>query len=190
MLRRRLSIIARRTDLTRRQFSVHCFGPHVTAVRTLPGLRVYIQHHVVDNPSPSPPIDGISEVLFESPATQPPNTHFIESLMRDELQFVSSSTQMPVRNVDVSFSNYSVWMISRDADSTPDALPGFVQINLRDTDQPVMSRSFLGTEAHPPLQLVRLGHDRWNEAAAAYSVVRSRLSHADRTLLTRSWRVI
>jgi len=59
-------VLYRRPDLTPAQFRRHLREVHAPLARNLPGLRNYVQNHVVDDPKrESPGWDAIVELYFE-----------------------------------------------------------------------------------------------------------------------------
>ena|SRR5579863_9059887 len=69
-----IALMARRSDVSREEFARHWVETHAPLVRALPGLRRYVQDHVVDRwtaPGVAPidgEIDGIAELWFDDPA--------------------------------------------------------------------------------------------------------------------------
>ena len=69
-----VALIAQRPELSREQFARHWVETHATLVRTLPGLRRYVQGHAVDRWTASGvaavdgEIDGIAELWFDDRA--------------------------------------------------------------------------------------------------------------------------
>jgi uncharacterized protein (TIGR02118 family) len=60
-------VVYRRPDLTLAQFRRHLREVHAPLARNLPGLRKYVQNHVVDDPKrESPGWDAIVELYFEN----------------------------------------------------------------------------------------------------------------------------
>jgi hypothetical protein len=57
-------------------------------------------------------LDGIAEVLFDPPESQPSNTHSSEEQSRDELEFVTAMTAVPIVEPVHHFAPYSVWIVS------------------------------------------------------------------------------
>jgi hypothetical protein len=94
-------------------------------------------------------LDGIAEVLFDPPESQPSNTHSSEEQSRDELEFVTAMTAVPIVEPVHHFAPYSVWIVSRaelGADGFAVARASQVSTERRDDNQPVMIRAHVGTE--------------------------------------------
>lgn len=70
----RLAILYRRPDLTREEFQAYWKDTHAPLARDIPGLRRYVQHHVVgvaardDVPVTGEELDGLAELWFDSVA--------------------------------------------------------------------------------------------------------------------------
>ncbi len=60
---RRVSLVRKRSDLTREEFLARWTGEHVEYAKRLPGLRGYVIH-ILDGEAP--PIDGIAITTFDS----------------------------------------------------------------------------------------------------------------------------
>jgi uncharacterized protein (TIGR02118 family) len=60
---RRLSLVRKRPELTREEFSARWRGEHVEIARRLPGLRGYVIE-ILDGEDP--PYDGIAVTTFDS----------------------------------------------------------------------------------------------------------------------------
>ena len=67
---KRLTLVYRRDGMTVEQFRAHWRDVHGPLAARTPGLRRYVQHHVVDTRSPSNVLrpDGIAELWFDSVA--------------------------------------------------------------------------------------------------------------------------
>jgi uncharacterized protein (TIGR02118 family) len=69
---KRVSLLTRRTGMTREQFTRHWLEVHAPLAHAVPGLRRYVQSHVVeeyrrpDIPTSAIEVDGIAELWFES----------------------------------------------------------------------------------------------------------------------------
>ena len=68
----RLAILYRRPDLTREEFQAYWKDTHAPLARDIPGLRRYVQHHVLavvardDVPVGGEEPDGLAELWFDS----------------------------------------------------------------------------------------------------------------------------
>jgi uncharacterized protein (TIGR02118 family) len=60
---RRLSLVKKRSDLSREEFLARWTGEHVEIAKRLPGLRGYVIHILNGD---DPPIDGIAVTTFDS----------------------------------------------------------------------------------------------------------------------------
>ena len=189
MLRKRVSIMRQRPDLTKDRFDAHWAGPHVPIVLALPGIQHYVQHHIVPTRGEwHPGIDGIAEVVFDAPETVASNTHFSEVQAQDELEFVTAVTTMPVLEPVHRFAAYNVWVIGPGRPQDAGGFPGDVLIDERDRDQPVFSRPLLGTEAEPPGAMVSCGFDTLAEAQLAHERLVARGVPGERIVLSASTR--
>jgi len=71
---KRISLLTRRAGMTREQFARHWVEVHASLAHAVPGLRRYVQSHIVeefrrpDIPTSAIEIDGIAELWFESRA--------------------------------------------------------------------------------------------------------------------------
>ena len=62
-----LFLVRRRPDLTPEQFQQYWRETHAPLAAVMPGLRRYVQDHVVVDPSQEPPAyDGVAELTFDS----------------------------------------------------------------------------------------------------------------------------
>ncbi len=86
----------RREGLSREEFSDHWRGVHAAFGRAIPGLRAYVQNHLVEDPAPGqqPPVaqpwfDGCSELDFDDVAamTSAFASPELVAADRDELAF-------------------------------------------------------------------------------------------------------
>jgi uncharacterized protein (TIGR02118 family) len=68
-----LSLLTRKTGLTHEQFEKHWLEVHGPLARKVPGLRRYVQSHIVeertrpDIPSTDVEIDGVAELWYDDP---------------------------------------------------------------------------------------------------------------------------
>ena len=62
---KRVSLVAKKEDLSTEQFRAHWSGPHIEIVRQLPGLRGIRLNHVADADGPRD-WDGIGELWFDN----------------------------------------------------------------------------------------------------------------------------
>jgi uncharacterized protein (TIGR02118 family) len=69
---KRLTLIYRREGMSVAEFRRHWREVHGPIAASTPGLRRYVQHHVVDSRSPSSLLrpDGIAELWFDSAADE------------------------------------------------------------------------------------------------------------------------
>lgn len=71
---RNLTVLTRRPELSRAEFSRYWREVHGPMIQTLPGIRRYSQHHVVaegtraGHPTHDYGIDGFVDFLFDDPA--------------------------------------------------------------------------------------------------------------------------
>ncbi|MDF2443853.1 MAG: EthD domain [Subtercola sp.] len=189
MLRKRVSIMKSRTDITKQSFDAHWAGPHVPIVLALPGIQHYVQHHLVpDWAGGHPGIDGIAEVVFDAPESTPSNSHFSEVQAQDELAFVTAVTTMPVLLPVHRFAPFIVWVISREVPADVASFTGDVLVDTRDTAQPVFGRPLLGTEPEPPGAMVSCGFETLAEALDAAGVLAARAVPGERIAVSESTR--
>ncbi|MBN9410029.1 MAG: EthD family reductase [Burkholderiales bacterium] len=98
----RLTLIYRKDGMTVEQFRAHWRDVHGPLAARTPGLRRYIQHHVVDGRSPSNVLrpDGIAELWFDT--EQDEEAFFASELGRlqreDGRNFVGFSTAFIVQD--------------------------------------------------------------------------------------------
>jgi len=73
---KRLTLLTRKAGTTREQFTRHWLEVHAPLTHAVPGLRRYVQSHIVDeyrrSDIPTTPIevDGIAELWFEDRAAR------------------------------------------------------------------------------------------------------------------------
>jgi uncharacterized protein (TIGR02118 family) len=192
MLKKRVSLITHRRGMSLADFDAHWSGPHVPIVLELPGIRTYVQHHVVPGQrnEAHPGIDGIAEVVFDAPEDQPSNTHYSAIQKEDELAFVSGVTAMPMLEATHRFAQFSVWLVSMDEVTDLSDLPGSVQHDRRDESQPIMTRPLLLSESPAPISLVSCGFADREAARAAYDSLVDRAGRGLRVVLTESVRIL
>jgi len=69
---KRISLLTRKDGMTREQFTRHWLEIHAPLAKPVPGLRRYVQAHIVeefrrpDIPTSPVEVDGIAELWFES----------------------------------------------------------------------------------------------------------------------------
>jgi uncharacterized protein (TIGR02118 family) len=67
---KRISLLARKEGMTREQFTRHWLDVHAPLAHAVPGLRRYVQSHIIeefhrpDIPAASVEVDGIAELWF------------------------------------------------------------------------------------------------------------------------------
>ena len=61
-----VALLKRKDGLTLEEFSRYWLEKHAPlALKTLPGIKKYVQNHIVDLSSEEPPFDGVAEIWFE-----------------------------------------------------------------------------------------------------------------------------
>jgi uncharacterized protein (TIGR02118 family) len=71
---KRVSLLTRKDGMTREQFTRHWLEIHAPLARPVPGLRRYVQSHILeefkraDIPTSAVQVDGIAELWFDDPA--------------------------------------------------------------------------------------------------------------------------
>lgn len=116
---KRITLLAKRPDIAFEQFDAYWAGPHVTVVTALPGMKGYIQNHVIRRHD-ADDIDGIVEIWFETPPERQTNAHFSPEQLEDELRFLGSIIGLTLRDNDWDEPTYKAWLITHDR--SPEAL--------------------------------------------------------------------
>lgn len=94
---RALTLLVRHSDLSREDFDLYWREKHATVARRIPGLRSYVQHHLITSvertgvPSGPPSVDGISDLNFDSLGDLEAalSSSEADDAARDALNFVS-----------------------------------------------------------------------------------------------------
>lgn len=99
---KRLTLVYRKDGMTVEQFRTHWRDEHGPLAARTPGLRRYVQHHVVDTRSPSNVLrpDGIAELWFNS--------------VEDETAFFASELGRLQREDGRNFVGFSTTFIVED----------------------------------------------------------------------------
>ena len=72
---KRVSLLTRKDDMSREQFTRHWLEIHAPLARPVPGLRRYVQSHILeefrraDIPTSPVQVDGIAELWFDDRAS-------------------------------------------------------------------------------------------------------------------------
>jgi uncharacterized protein (TIGR02118 family) len=89
-------LLKKRPDLSFADFTDHWRNRHPRVVLQLPGIRRYVQSHVVQQVQPQPaPFDGIGEAWFDDEAAlrAVARSDAFASLMADEANFLDPSVR-------------------------------------------------------------------------------------------------
>ena len=72
---KRITLLTRKAGMTREQFTRHWLDVHAPLAHAVPGLRRYVQSHIIEEykrpviPTTPVEVDGIAELWFENRAT-------------------------------------------------------------------------------------------------------------------------
>jgi len=78
---KRVTLLTRKAGMTREQFTRHWLDVHAPLAHAVPGLRRYVQSHIIeeyrrpDIPTTPVEVDGIAELWFEDRAAMDPALH-------------------------------------------------------------------------------------------------------------------
>ena len=115
MLRKRLALLQRRTDLAFAEFDAHWATGHAEIISQLPGMEQYVQnpvHAYWTNGDPSATIDGVVEVWFDDAAVAAPEAHTSMAQQEDEVRFIRTLTAFTVTNRATYEAEAKVWLLS------------------------------------------------------------------------------
>jgi uncharacterized protein (TIGR02118 family) len=104
---KRMSLLHRRSDLSKEAFSAYWAGHHAAIARDYPGLAKYTQNHVIRRLDPAErdvfETDGMAELWFSSEAevTVAMKSSVAPALVADEPNFLAGVTGMLLTGVSV-----------------------------------------------------------------------------------------
>lgn len=113
MLRKRITLLQRRADLSHEEFDRHWRGAHADIVTELPGLQAYVQNTVRRSwrGEETEPLDGVVEVWFDDAAVGSPDQHSSDRQREDELAFLGCLTAFTVENREVYDAAKKIWVL-------------------------------------------------------------------------------
>lgn len=197
MLRKRVALLERRSDVTFDEFDRHWATEHSAIIEDLPGLQQYVQNSVVERwiaPTASD-IDGVVEVWFDDDLVTSPEQHTSMAQQDDEITFIRTLTAITVTDRRSYSSDEKVWILS---DSPIDRIPGMAvpASAIWCSPEPgavLMERTRLRRDSAPPQTIVIIPVDAAEAHAVFESVVsaftENGMRHGVRVLRTRSRRV-
>ncbi|MDR7081841.1 uncharacterized protein (TIGR02118 family) [Arthrobacter ginsengisoli] len=115
MLRKRIALLQRRSDVPFQHFDQHWATGHAEIISTLPGLKEYVQnpvHSFWTNGDPAASIDGVVEVWFDDAVVSSPENHTSMAQQDDEVTFIRTLTAFTVTNRESYDAQAKVWILS------------------------------------------------------------------------------
>ncbi|WP_255770712.1 EthD domain-containing protein [Pseudarthrobacter sulfonivorans] len=115
MLRKRIALLQRRTDMPFQDFDRLWATGHAEIISALPGLKEYVQnpvHSFWTNGDPTATIDGIVEVWFDDAVVSSPEDHTSMAQQDDEVSFIRTLTAFTVTNRGSYDAEEKVWLLS------------------------------------------------------------------------------
>ncbi|MCK6211619.1 EthD family reductase [Georgenia sp. EYE_87] len=156
MLRKRVALLQRRSDLSFAEFDEHWAVPHAAIIADLPGLDEYVQNSVRSfwtNGEPERTVDGIVEVWFDDGVVASPQAHTSAAQQDDEVRFIRTLTAFTVTNRQSYDAEAKVWVLSPEPFDLA-SLAGSVAVEPMvaqpDADAVLMERPRLRREAAAP----------------------------------------
>jgi hypothetical protein len=155
MLRKRVALLQRRSDLSFPDFDEHWAVPHARIIADLPGLDEYVQNSVRSfwtNGEPAT-VDGIVEVWFDDGVVTSPEAHTSAEQQDDEVRFIRTLTAFTVTNRQSYDAEAKIWVLSPEPfDLSGAAIAAGVEpmIALPDRDAVLLERPRLRREPAAP----------------------------------------
>lgn len=159
MLRKRVALLQRRSDLSFSAFDEHWALPHARIIAELPGLDQYVQNSVRSfwtNGKPERTVDGVVEVWFDDAAVASPQSHTSAEQQDDEVRFIRTLTAFTVTNRQSYDAAAKVWVLSPepfDLSALADAAGVEPMVARPDADAVLMERPRLRREPGAPQSL-------------------------------------
>jgi hypothetical protein len=110
----RITLLERLPDLAPADFDAHWSGPHVPIVLGLPGIRSYVQHHLIADDTAicnGLGVDGIVEIGFDADPGMTSSRHRSAAQEADELEFLSGLTGFVSTSPRVTAALFGVWIV-------------------------------------------------------------------------------
>ncbi|GAA4287643.1 EthD domain-containing protein [Georgenia daeguensis] len=159
MLRKRVALLQRRSDLSFAEFDEHWAVPHARIIAALPGLDEYVQNSVRSfwtNGEPERSIDGVVEVWFDDGVVASPQAHTSAEQQDDEVRFIRTLTAFTVTNRQSYDAEAKVWVLSPepfDLSGVADAAGVEPMVAQPDRDAVLMERPRLRREHAAPASI-------------------------------------
>ncbi|MCG2624470.1 EthD family reductase [Arthrobacter sp. I2-34] len=115
MLRKRIALLQRRSDMSFQDFDQHWATGHAEIISTLPGLKEYVQNSVRSfwtDGDPAATVDGVVEVWFDDTAVSSPENHTSREQQDDEVRFIRTLTAFTVTNRESYDARAKIWVLS------------------------------------------------------------------------------